>query len=161
MPAEEQNLSAPSSASEDSQVEIMPSDVDTRLTRDGVMEACRELQLVDLNGDVVKSIAKLGIAVESAGSVQFGTGGVVLTQLALVKCLMHIRDSIVDEKTAYKAQKPLCEIAKALTGTGHYMKTRVATNVKAAPGPTREEAFNPDEPVRPMNLTQINIHEAK
>lgn len=140
--------------------EILGTDAMTEMPAKLVPEVCKELNLVDLDKNVVQELAKLGAAVESNGSVQVGNGAVMVTELALMRCALHIRDTIKDGPSAFNAQKALCEIAKAVTGIGHFWKTRISTNAKSAPGPNRVESFDADTPVRPMNL-QINIHGEK
>lgn len=145
-------------------VEIVQSDADTRLQPSAIPEVCKELNVASLSGNAVRELAMIGVAVESNGSVQVGSGAVMVTELLLIEIAIRIRDAVRADPTpatAIKVQKAACEIAREVVKMGGYWKTRVATTSKAAPGPTREEAFNPDEPVRSMNLTQINIHESK
>lgn len=136
---------------------IIASDVATVMAPAEVEQACEELNLVHLDKDTVNQLAKIGLAVESKGSVQVGNGAVMVCEAALLKCVVKIRDGITDEKSALRAQKPLCEISNSIVKIGNYLKTRVSTNAKAAPGPTRVESFAADAPVQ---LTQINFHGA-
>lgn len=136
-------------------VEIIASDADTRLPAAAVPEVCQEFGLAQLSTDAVKELCKLGIAVESNGSVQVGNGMMVVTSRALLKCMLHIEQGITDSASAQKAAKPLCELAGAVKKMGDFWKLRIATNAKAAPGPNRVESFAADKPVQ---LTQINFH---
>lgn len=153
-----QNPLLPDYAEAKGSVEILQTDANADLPVAAAAEFCEEFGLAQLKGNTVRDLAKLGVAVESNGSVQYANGMTVVTARALMKCIVHLSEHVTDHASATKAGPLLCQLAKAVKQVGDSLKMRISTNAKSAPGPTRVESFDPDAPVRPMNLTQINIH---
>lgn len=153
-----QNPLLPEKAEDKGSVEILQTDANADLPVAAAAEFCEEFGLAQLKGNTVRELAKLGVALESNGSVQVANGMTVVTARVLMNAVVQVGEYIKDPASAMKAGPVLCQLAKAVKQAGDSLKMRISTSAKSAPGPTRVESYDADSAVRPMTLTQINIH---